>query len=763
MTSSSNNNSMRLTRISRIRGMCVFRDFTWPTDLPDFDRYNLIYGWNGSGKTTISGVLRMLQAKQRIDSGEVTLRLDGVDVPGHEFPDANVQIRVFSRHFIEANVFRSEGSLDPIYVLGEESVEKQKQIEELRAQLVAKRQELQSARGRKTAADNSLDSHCVDQARLIKELLRSPGANPYNNYNKTNYRDKAEQFAELDDVTDKLLDEDERDRLTKQTKASPKASIDEVTYDPPDLVNLRDRLRILLGTTVVSEIIEALRDDEELSGWVYSGLSLHNQRESPTCLFCNQPLPPNRIEQLEKHFSDEYAAGLAAIDRFVEELDGHIERCKAFELPNKAELYEHLQAQYTIAEADARQALTAIADYLALLRKAAETKKSAMFSQQTIDEEPPKIDDDVCAAVNGAISKHNAETDEFQEIVCTARKRLEEDAVARQLDRYKDLRSRARDAAKAVQKLVDEIRELERQIKALETEIIEHRGPAEELNKDLADYLGHDELQLEVHDTGYRIVRHGEEAKGLSEGERTAVAILYFLKSLRDRSFDLSQGIVVLDDPVSSLDANALFYAFGFIRDRTEDAHQLIILTHNFPFFRQVRFWFQRDVRGPSKKNKFSFYMLDCVRDDGRRASAIKKLDPLLVKYESEYHYLFACVYRAALAPPSDGLERFYYIPNVARRLLEAFLAFRYPKASSLREQMNCSSFDRSKKLRILRFLHAYSHRDQAVDGDHDPTALSEARPVLTDLLAMFQHEDNEHYSGMVSMIAELDAEGGGS
>lgn len=34
-------------------------------------------------------------------------------------------------------------------------------------------------------------------------------------------------------------------------------------------------------------------------------------------------------------------------------------------------------------------------------------------------------------------------------------------------------------------------------------------------------------------------------------------------ESLQDRSFDLTHEVVVLDDPVSSLDANALYLAFG--------------------------------------------------------------------------------------------------------------------------------------------------------------------------------------------------------
>ena len=54
---------MPIDRIKRLHDCRVFRDFTWPTELPDFARYNLIYGWNGSGKTTLSRVLRALETK----------------------------------------------------------------------------------------------------------------------------------------------------------------------------------------------------------------------------------------------------------------------------------------------------------------------------------------------------------------------------------------------------------------------------------------------------------------------------------------------------------------------------------------------------------------------------------------------------------------------------------------------------------------------------------------------------------------------------
>ena len=132
---------------------------------------------------------------------------------------------------------------------------------------------------------------------------------------------------------------------------------------------------------------------------------------------------------------------------------------------------------------------------------------------------------------------------------------------------------------------------------------------------------------MEINDTGYTITRGGVSAQFLSEGETTAIALLYFLKSLQDRRFPLANGVIVLDDPVSSLDANALFLAFAFIRERTKDAGQLFILTHNFSFFRQVRHWFHH-LKGQKKKDVSKrparFFMLDSALDENARNSTIR-------------------------------------------------------------------------------------------------------------------------------------------
>ena len=102
--------------------------------------------------------------------------------------------------------------------------------------------------------------------------------------------------------------------------------------------------------------------------------------------------------------------------------------------------------------------------------------------------------------------------------------------------------------------------------------------------------------------------------------------------------------VVVLDDPVSSLDANALFLAFGFIRERTQDAGEIFILTHNFSFFRNVKHWLHNmsgQRRGNVNDRPARLYMLEWQfgTTTTQRLSTLRPLDPLLEWYESEYHY----------------------------------------------------------------------------------------------------------------------------
>ena len=751
----------RIESIRQLRGCGVFRDFAWPSGLSEFGRYNLIYGWNGTGKTTLSRLFRDLELRRSPKMGGVILRIDESDVRGESFLQSDVQVRVFNRDFISENVFPVErDEMPPILVLGTDNVEKQKEVDSLVRRHTVARSNAETARSAEKSACADYDRFCIDRARVIKDTLRASGDSPYNNYNKSKFKADAMELIKAADVKTHRLPDTEREKLLAQHQENRKHKVPEIRFTLPNFSTVLNELSELLTTTVESLVIEALKTDPDLADWTRKGLNLHRDREAELCLFCEQLLPMGRLATLTKHFSDQYERFIQRIDQEIEKLDAASAASATLQMPAKAELYDDLGPEFESRATDLKKALELTQDFVATAIQTLKNKKSRVFDQVVLQIQVPSVDTSVINELNEVIEKHNQFCDEFESRVNRARERLAGDLVATELEEFIRRKKTVDDRKIKTNEKEEEARLVENKITELEREIVEHRRPAEELNRDLRGYLGHNELSLEIKDKGYAVNRGGVRANSLSEGETTAIALLYFLKSLNDRQFTLENGVVVLDDPVSSLDANALFLAFGFIRERTKSAGQLFVLTHNFSFFRQVRNWFHNL---PGKRNKETnkrparFFMLDIEHEENLRSSVIQWLDPLLEKFDSEYHYLFSRVHRASTELASQDLEQNYVLPNMARRMLEAFLAFRSPRSSgNLWQKMKDVQFDEAKKIRILRFLNTYSHNIAVGEPEHDMTALAEGPAVLKDLLEMMESLDNEHYSAMLQLVAPL-------
>lgn len=755
---------MGIERISKIKSHRIFRTFVWPQDLLDFKEKNLFYGWNGTGKSTLSNLFRSVEKKASISEGEVEFIISGNKVNGAAFATAQglPQVRVFNKDFISDNVFTSHGAVAPIFFLGEENIEKQKKVENLKSDLDQAEKEGREKEAEKRLSEKALDEFKKERAKSIKDLLSSSGGNnPYNNYDKRAYQVKCDEVLKLSDAEQKakVLDEFDLDAQKKKKESTPLDKLEILKFSYPDTQQLTDQVVALLKKTVVSAVIENLKNDQELSGWVKTGLAKHKKDHSSDCLFCGQPLPDGRIQELEEHFNDKYNAFIAEIESQSAVVKSAIDSLKLCAPPNRLGLYDHLKSEFDARCQELFNEISGIKEYLETLLAALKDKMQKPFQSIERSFDVVTGNGNVISDLNAVIRKHNQETDDFQTAIGAARTAIEESLVAQSLTEYQKKKNDVDVVATALQAASEKSAALKSDIREVEKDIEEHRRPADELNADIRSYLGRDELTFEIQGSGYQINRNDNPAKNLSEGERTAIAFLYFLKSLGDKSFSLKDGIVVIDDPVSSLDSNALFHAFGFMKDRTKDAGQLFILTHSHSFFRQVKNWFNH-LPNQNKKDinvrPGRFYMLTSNVNDGNRSSSISKLDSLLHEYESEYHYLFSLVYDAANSEEEAGLQQNYHLPNIARRLLESFLAFRQPsKSGELRQQLDLIDFDVAKKTRILRFLHTHSHAGQISDPEHDPSILIETKHVLNDLLCLIQKDDDRHFDQMKALVTK--------
>ena len=115
-------------------------------------------------------------------------------------------------------------------------------------------------------------------------------------------------------------------------------------------------------------------------------------------------------------------------------------------------------------------------------------------------------------------------------------------------------------------------------------------------------------------------------------------------------------------------------------------------------------------------------------------------------------------------APTSTLWSTTTDVPNVARRLIEAVLAFRFPDISGdLSKQLERVAFDSAKKTRILRLLHTYSHAGAIGDPEHDLSLLAETQPVLRDMLELMKAVDSSHYEGLERLVVRVNGDTGAS
>lgn len=783
---------MKIARIQRIRGHRVFRDFAWPSSgLPDFGRFNLVYGWNGSGKTTFSNLFRHLQHKEAITDGDVQFLIEGSTVQGDALATTTLpQVKVFNRDTVSRLVFESpDQQFPPIYVIGEESSQKQQKIEALKQELEVSNSDAASWVGRKSSAESAFESFCSDQAQSIKNLLTAPGGGRYNNYNKADFKRTADSLVAAAATLTPLAAES-REKYLATKSGTVKDKIPSLSLRYPDLIDLTEKVRKLLEKAVLSNILQELASDPKVAAWAGDGLALHTgERVTDTCRFCNQPLSAERLKHLQAHFNDEFKQFQSTIDDLITGVVSAKDSLTSLSPPNKSLLYPHLAQEYEKQVSTLLLQSNMVKSYLDALKAALLAKKeepftalelSSFLTNKTSPREPAgtleKVFQIVLAGfaaisaslgknafdkINSLIATHNQHTDNFAGEVEQARKALEKDEVLAALANYQSKKQSIAEAESGLAAAKGTTEGVRAKIVALEQDIRNHRTPADELNKEMAAYLGRDELRFETKDTGYTISRNGQPASHLSEGERTAIAFMYFLKSLGGEDFDLKRGIVVVDDPVSSLDANSLYSAFGFMKARTEKAGQLFVLTHNFTFFRQVKNWFNYIERlkgrkpDPAKLKHVRFYMLKAPVINGQRNAQLLVLDDLLHEYESEYHYLFRMVYEAAHRQATAPLADYYGLPNMGRRLLETVLAFKFPeKSGELYQQlMMVEGFDEAKKARIIRFTNTYSHNGQIEEPEHDLSILAETPDILRDILSLIEHVDADHYKGMVNSI----------
>jgi wobble nucleotide-excising tRNase len=124
-------------------------------------------------------------------------------------------------------------------------------------------------------------------------------------------------------------------------------------------------------------------------------------------------------------------------------------------------------------------------------------------------------------------------------------------------------------------------------------------------------------------DISYRLIRadDSEVKETLSEGEHRFITFLYYfqlVKGTLQRDTVNKDKILVIDDPISSLDSNILFIVSFLVRELIKgcldgsNVKQIIVLTHNIYFHQEIAYKGSRDHSSPLKER---FYILRKINE----------------------------------------------------------------------------------------------------------------------------------------------------
>jgi wobble nucleotide-excising tRNase len=628
---------MSIISLDKIKGIGVYPNFTWPRDLENFKAFNLIYGWNGSGKTTLSRLLRYLENNVLPEDWELEFKIStsGGAVENSNPDFLSGSICVFNVDFVEENIKWSEGRTKKLLI--------GKATQELSAKLSVDRLTLKNDREKNTEDNKSLekankdrDNFLQKRASEIKKRLTTNIQDQYRNYNSPRLKDTFSTL-EKQDATSHTLDTQKETLLNAEIQQNAMPELSPVHLPQAINVSLLSEAKEILLKSPASSFIDALKKDSDLNAWVKKGYDIHMERNESTCQFCLQSLPHIRMEELEKHFSDEYKNFIAEIDRIGIAVKGCRDKYSAINLVHSADFYKEFQEEYKTPQekfyAAKNQWQEQIDKVLSYLRQKRENPFGAIeteFLEEIAQFESEVLSD--LSAVNALTEKHNTKAKNLNNHIAQAKQAIEHSIVTKLLDEYRKLEKNISSLEKQTEERGKKITILAKEVEETEAKAIQPKIGENQVNKDLHRFLGREDIKLQYEEDGYSITRGGKKARNLSESEKTAIALIYFFSKIREGN-PIEEKIIVIDDPISSLDSQSTHFALGFIKDNIIAAKQVFLLTHNFYCLKEVKRW---KTRKGFKKENFYIYMLECrtPSDKSHREAILGKLYPLLDKYD---------------------------------------------------------------------------------------------------------------------------------
>ncbi|EDP5964729.1 AAA family ATPase, partial [Campylobacter jejuni] len=689
-----------------------YKNFKWGNNLEEFKTINIFYGRNYSGKTTLSRIARSFELKKHNEDfldGNFKIKLeDGNFLTQNDVIKSNLDIRVYNSDFVKENLnylYDKKGNIKGFKSIGEEQKNIKEIIEKREKILKTRNEKLQKLENDKKEflnddRETKLEEKFTEKASLI---ATNPNYLKGYRYNKTALKKDLNIIKNNEDAY--ILNNEEQNQFIKILEDKEKHNTNfNNTFNKDNFQGiLKHSSEILEKEIIIKENLTS-----ELRQWLEEGLKFHKEHLSTQqCKFCNNPLTLERIVWIENNIKDDSGEK----EKIEEELKDLLDNFENYKLELKKILqdieYENFYSNYKDSFIALKEQLGAnIANYNKELLKIEEKikeKQKDVFTPIKL-ENTNDFSDEIFLILN-KIENLCKENDEYTNKLSTnqdeAREKLRLNEVAKFAkdsdcfaiqDEIQNLKQNINTLEKSIATQNNKIDLLESRIEKYKEKLSNLETSTSNINKYLKSYFGHNMLELKVKkdDKGqlngeFEILRNGKQAKNLSEGECSLIAFCYFVASLKDANTKDKNPIIWIDDPISSLDNNHIFFIFSVIENeivRKNSFEQFFISTHNLDFLKYIK----RLKKSKSKQSKNDekeydfpqYYFIEKSVKESMETSEVKKLPKCLEKYTTEFNYLFEQIYKFKNI---DGINDedlktslVYNFGNNLRKFLEIYL-----------------------------------------------------------------------------------------
>jgi wobble nucleotide-excising tRNase len=605
-----------------IRNIATFDDSG--IEISDLKKVNFIYGVNGSGKTTIS---KFIHEPDKDLFKDCNLKWKN---------DTPVKTLVYNKDFRDRNF--GKGTIDGVFTLGQATKEEAEEIEN-------KQNDLKELKAKGVQKKETIEAQTKKKEELEEEFREEVWQGLYKKH-ELNFKEAFKGYLQKRTFLTRLLQEYEsnsadiktHEELIEKSKTifgkipvnlSSIQVIDFSILTEIELKEIWNKKIIGKSDVDIAKLIQKLN----INDWVNEGRK-YIQEGIDTCPFCQQPTIDNDFKkQLEDYFDESFMADAKLVSENSQEYLRVSEN-----ILNELQIIEQNEKVNQNSKLDIDKyssRLRTIESQFSTNKEIISNKIKEPSRDFTLKNTSEQLQEIVTIVENAnkEIKKHNEIVENFTtekaKLISQVWRYLIEDfkvSIQNFAKNYNGLQKGLEILAKDREKLLQDYLKLDKEVKELTKNITSIQPSIDEINKTLKSF-GFKNFEIVPSKIGvnqYQIQREdGELAEStLSEGEVTFITFLYFLqlaKGSTDETTITDDRVLIIDDPISSLDSNVLFVVSTLVKEiiktvkaESSNIYQVILFTHNVYFHKEVSFIDGR-TRECSKTNYWILRRLDQI------------------------------------------------------------------------------------------------------------------------------------------------------